>query len=672
MKKTNRIFSILLALAMMVCMLPLSDMTAFAASITVNVKTVSNGMFSLEVEPADSIENVKQKIQDKKGFKPSKMILYYGQTLLQDGRTMADYNIKSGDTLDLELTKVYLAVGDSISTGYGLDDANTKAFPALVGATLGADYTVVNKAVNGETTASLIENLKKTDYQTAVANADIITLTVGGNDMMDILYQFMAVKMNLELDEVKAAFASMDMEVLNAAATILNGGGFDPDESEYESVVTDIKGAVATIRALNSDAVLIVNTQYNPYTELAAQIREIAVFLAFINPELAALANAILALEAEVQVALGILNSGIIDGAGTSYTVADVHTAFDTARAEDDTLTLCNAKLDTTAMSVNMDFHPNANGHEVIAETVKLLLPAVNHSHCVCGGNTNIGDHTAHPDVEFTPWTSTNSMPTDTGNYVLMNDVTIADTWKPKDGTILCLNGHTLSAPVVDVVQNYKFTLCDCGDGKITTGESTSAEVVFLYAGSTFNMYGGKISSGNDRRGVYVANAWFNMYGGCITDNATEETGAGVYLYGVAKMTMYGGSITNNTSKETGGGVHNEGIFIMTGGEISGNSSINSTGGGVWSATEAPISISGNAVITGNTGKEGTNNLHLASNGTIDAKITVGELGSNASVGVSVDNNHGMIISTDGKYSLQGTTQGRYLTGGVPPVRFSM
>ena len=29
-------------------------------------------------------------------------------------------------------------------------------------------------------------------------------------------------------------------------------------------------------------------------------------------------------------------------------------------------------------------------------------------------------------------------------------------------------------------------------------------------------------------------------------------------------------------------------------------------------------------------------------------------------------------ISTDIKYSLQGTTQGRYLTGGVPPVRFSM
>ena len=31
-----------------------------------------------------------------------------------------------------------------------------------------------------------------------------------------------------------------------------------------------------------------------------------------------------------------------------------------------------------------------------------------------------------------------------------------------------------------------------------------------------------------------------------------------------------------------------------------------------------------------------------------------------------------MQVCTDRKYSLQGTTQGRYLTGGVPPVRFSM
>ena len=32
----------------------------------------------------------------------------------------------------------------------------------------------------------------------------------------------------------------------------------------------------------------------------------------------------------------------------------------------------------------------------------------------------------------------------------------------------------------------------------------------------------------------------------------------------------------------------------------------------------------------------------------------------------------GIDIKLEEKYSLQGTTQGRYLTGGVPPVRFSM
>ena len=38
---------------------------------------------------------------------------------------------------------------------------------------------------------------------------------------------------------------------------------------------------------------------------------------------------------------------------------------------------------------------------------------------------------------------------------------------------------------------------------------------------------------------------------------------------------------------------------------------------------------------------------------------------------LSVGNNSNVIYVAP-KYSLQGTTQGRYLTGGVPPVRFSM
>ena len=44
----------------------------------------------------------------------------------------------------------------------------------------------------------------------------------------------------------------------------------------------------------------------------------------------------------------------------------------------------------------------------------------------------------------------------------------------------------------------------------------------------------------------------------------------------------------------------------------------------------------------------------------------------NSNYVVFSDSGKACYISPVGKYSLQGTTQGRYLTGGVPPVRFSM
>ena len=47
-----------------------------------------------------------------------------------------------------------------------------------------------------------------------------------------------------------------------------------------------------------------------------------------------------------------------------------------------------------------------------------------------------------------------------------------------------------------------------------------------------------------------------------------------------------------------------------------------------------------------------------------------------SSVRTTIPGDKNASVMTDGttvtKYSLQGTTQGRYLTGGVPPVRFSM
>ena len=299
--------------------------------------------------------------------------------------------------------KTLLALGDSLTTGYGLKDYTYGGDPYLcdsyinrIAAAFGLEggKTYINRAVNGDKTGDLARLLPSLENE--VRSAEMIILTIGGNDLLGILPEIAYMLSGQEVSDFAQAFALFARATPEQYEALQNNPAFVARmKTVLEDVATNLQTIAAFFKEKAPDARVIFLKQYNPMHN----VQGFEAFGSFGGGFLASINQAVEA----TATAFG-------------YETVDIPAVID-ERAEE----LTNIRL--------FDIHPNAKGHRVIAAALAQHL----------GLSLDQNEETETPTVPETetptePETETpTEAPTEESTEVSTETPTEAPTDKPTD-----------------------------------------------------------------------------------------------------------------------------------------------------------------------------------------------------------------------------------------------
>lgn len=379
-----------------------------------------------------------------------------------------------------------VVLGDSISTGYGLEELEALSGTDIYAYTdyLGEyfDATVTNYAVNGQRSEELLTAVKSYTADSAeyssLVNADMICVTIGGNDLLQPTKEYFESYVNTyntingtnytakevlkivgnDSDAIKKLAMGLTSALSSALKYVI---GFE-DITDIDGNVTEegyigyIAELEQTLRAMNSDAEIVFQTVYNPVS--VPESIEVS------EDYLYALSQLRLMGESHI----GKVNTAISKVAEENdIAVADVKTAF---MNPDTSLSTEWVYLLSGEDATSIDVHPNQIGHAVIAAEVLNTIEAEGSS---CSEfNTALRSGKANL-ISTGVYESALSILSD---YVTVTDPSVSVSF----GSVYAAAGETVSVPAIisgcDALSGItvEFTLPDG-----LTCEAISTEGVF-------------------------------------------------------------------------------------------------------------------------------------------------------------------------------------------------